>query len=89
MLGLILDYYWVDTTQDPVQISVEGSLTDLRNVKSVDPLQAVDGWPRADVVPIEQHDVSSQLGGGLLKGHICARRGTNFMASMTVRETDG
>ncbi|WP_160296906.1 hypothetical protein [Sphingomonas sp. ERG5] len=88
MLGLILDYYWMSMTDPIVQVTVEGSLAELRAVGHVDPSQAVDGWNRADVIPLEEHDVTSDLTGGLLKAHICARKGTDFRHALRAAEQE-
>ena len=88
MLGLIIDYYWYGTTQDPVQITVVGTLDELRATKRVDPLQVVDNWRRGEVIPVEQHNITSDLTGGILTAHICARHGTDFMRYLRLQEQD-
>lgn len=79
MFGIILDFYWLNTNQDPVQVTVTGTYGELKDRSSVDPTHVDDMWPRNQVVPIEEHTVTSQSG-GMLKGHLCTLKETNLRA---------
>lgn len=79
MLGLILDFYWVSSAQDPVQVTKLGNLAELDALTEVDPTNADAAWGRATVVPIKPHPVTSTFGGGVLAAHICAQQGSAFL----------
>jgi hypothetical protein len=84
MFGLILDYYWSSSNQDPVNVTLVGTLDQLRSIRHVDPSNSVAGWRRAEVVPVEAHDVTSDFG-GRLAAHICARRDAYLLAVEELR----
>lgn len=71
MYGIILDFYW-NSGQDPVVVSIEGTLDAMQAVSSVDPGYVADTWPRSKTMPVGQHTVKSQSG-GTLAAHICQR----------------
>jgi hypothetical protein len=73
MFGLILDYYWSSSDQDPVNVTLIGTLAELRATQQVNPENTVAAWYRAEVVPVEAHNVTSDFGGPLY-AHICAQR---------------
>jgi hypothetical protein len=82
MLGLILDFYWVSSTQDPVQVTELGTLQQLEALSVVNPQNVAAAWSRATVVPIKPHPVKSTYGGGTLQAHICAQKGSAFFEEL-------
>ncbi len=85
MFGLILDFLWSSSDQDPVNVTVVASLDELRAVRRVNPTATADMWARVDVVPVESHNVTSNFGGPL-SAHICARRGSEYLDALRVEE---
>jgi hypothetical protein len=81
MFGLILKYYLYGTTQDPVQVALLGSFNTLMKTVSINPSSAAAAWPRADILPLAQHDVKSQFGGGTLEAFVCTLNTSQFEAA--------
>lgn len=81
MFGLILKYYLYGTTADPVQVTLIGSFTKLMATESVNPSFAAAAWPRDDIIPLAQHNVKSQFGGGVLEAFVCTLKTSKFEAA--------
>lgn len=76
MFGLVLDFHWKAAYDPSVDVTLIGSLDELRRVSGVDTHSAVDNWLRRDVIPLEARTVTSDFTGGELVAFICKRRDT-------------
>jgi hypothetical protein len=72
MYGLILDFFW-NGGQEPVTVTMTGSLAELLAVTEIDPSYVAATWSRAGVFPIQQHRLRSAITGMILDAHICAQ----------------
>ena len=72
MAGLILDFYWKGG-EDPVRVSLVGSVEDLNGVGVLDPTSTEAMWPKSQVRLVSEHSVASTVDDSLLVAHICIR----------------
>lgn len=81
MFGLVLRFYLSDTSQPGVPVTVLGTFKDLMATRTVNPSSTPATWPRRSIVPIGQHNVTSQFGGAPLDAYICTLKTSEFEAA--------